>query len=110
MRLFFLLLAAVSAAQVDPRTIRTVHVVQACHVDMGFGGTIAGIVNEWFDTYFPRIISVAEQLREANSSSGAALKFMTQSYLVSLYLDCPAGLGLHCPNASSIAGWSAFWT
>eukprot|EP00966_Prymnesium_polylepis_P294512 6800938-Prymnesium_polylepis.1 len=28
---------------------------------------------------------------------------MTQSYLVSLFIDCPLGMGLHCPNASRLA-------
>ncbi len=29
-----------------------------------------------------------------------------QSYLVSLYLDCPEGMNLHCPDADSIAAVS----
>ena len=28
---------------------------------------------------------------------------MTQSYLISLFLDCPSGMGLHCPNATALA-------
>lgn len=28
-----------------------------------------------------------------------------QSWLVSLYLDCPPGLGLHCPTATAIAAF-----
>lgn len=37
-----------------------------------------------------------------NSNGTARLKFTTQSYLVSLYLDCPPGMGLHCPDAQAI--------
>ena len=30
------------------------------------------------------------------------LNFMFQSWVVNMYLDCPTGLGLHCPNATQI--------
>ena len=26
------------------------------------------------------------------------MKFTTQAWLISLFYDCPPGLGLHCPN------------
>lgn len=86
--------------------IKTVHVVQACHLDVGFANTAAGIVNLYFDTHFPHAISWAKQLRE-QTKSPARLKFMTQSYLVSLFLDCPSGMGLHCPNASYVEDFKA---
>ena len=28
---------------------------------------------------------------------------MTHTYLVTLFLDCPSGLGLHCPDADAVA-------
>lgn len=90
--------------------ITTVHVVQSCHLDVGFANTAPGIVNLWFDHQlrdpvriltphgpfpspltaplhlaprsFPYAISVAQELKAANST--ARLKFMVQSYLVSL--------------------------
>lgn len=31
----------------------------------------------------------------------------TQSWLVSLYLDCPTGMGLHCPTAPAVAAFRA---
>ena len=37
------------------------------------------------------------ELKRSNSWS-----FEMQSYLVSLFLDCPAGMGLHCPNATAV--------
>ena len=51
--------------------------------------------------HFPHAIQWAEQLRAAGGP--AQLQFMTQSYLVSLFLDCPTGMGLHCPNATYVA-------
>jgi hypothetical protein len=44
----------------------------------------------------------AAQLRAKGGD--AALKFMVEgSYVVSLYLSCPPGMGLHCPNATARA-------
>ena len=62
------------------------------------------IVNLYFDTHFPHAIEWAQELRAAGGA--AQLKFMTQSYLVSLFMDCPAGMGLHCPNASYVADFT----
>ena len=28
---------------------------------------------------------------------------MFQTWVVSMYLDCPPGMGLHCPNATAVA-------
>lgn len=58
------------------------------------------IVNLYFDTHFPHAIEWAAQLRKAGGP--AQLRFMTQSYLVSLFMSCPAGMGLHCPNATYV--------
>eukprot|EP00035_Acanthoeca_spectabilis_P013778 m.258592 g.258592 ORF g.258592 m.258592 type:complete len:67 (+) comp15970_c0_seq5:2214-2414(+) len=32
---------------------------------------------------------------------------MFQSWVVSMYLDCPTGMGFHCPNSSEIAAFEA---
>jgi hypothetical protein len=42
--LLALLTIAALAAATDPAAIRAVHVVQACHVDLGFGGSLADII------------------------------------------------------------------
>jgi hypothetical protein len=42
------------------------------------------IVNRYFDEFFPRAIALAEQGRQRNVS----YRYMTQSWLVSLFLDC----------------------
>ena len=75
-------------------------------------------MNRYFDEFIPRAIALAEEGRR----NGTAYSYMTQSWVVSLYLDCPnAGMmswpgngaesvgrpNLHCPNASSIAAFKA---
>lgn len=87
--------------------IKTVHVVQACHLDVGFAETAVDIVNLYFDHHIPMAISVAQQLRDTPDNHGASLQFMFQSYVLSLYLNCPPDMGLHCPNASALAAFNA---
>lgn len=82
-------------------TITTVHVVQSCHLDVGFADTAPGIINRYFDTLIPRAISVAAELK-ADKTTSASLQFMFQSYVLSLYLDCPAGMQLHCPGSANV--------
>eukprot|EP01084_Bolivina_argentea_P261268 441446_1 len=68
------------------------------HLDMGFTGFTKTVVNEYFDEYFPTAIEAAQQ----SLSHNLTYKYMTHSYLVSLYLDCPPNMNLHCPNQTSI--------
>eukprot|EP00698_Gefionella_okellyi_P013605 TRINITY_DN3736_c0_g1_i1.p1 TRINITY_DN3736_c0_g1~~TRINITY_DN3736_c0_g1_i1.p1 ORF type:complete len:789 (-),score=169.87 TRINITY_DN3736_c0_g1_i1:1170-3536(-) len=82
--------------------ITTVHVIQACHLDVGFADSAIGIINRYFDHHFPMIAEVGEELRKTSSHR---LRFMTQSYLVSLYLDCPPSMGIHCPNDTARAAF-----
>lgn len=86
----------------NPRAaIKTVHVVQGCHLDVGFANTAQNIVNEWFDEHLPKAAAVGAQLAQLNTS--AQLHFTAPAWIVSLYLDCPAELPLHCPNATARA-------
>eukprot|EP00911_Craspedida_sp_UC1_P002094 UC1_evm7s1611 len=96
--------------------IRTVHVIQSNHFDAGYAKLSVDILNEYFDSYFPRAAQVGAQLRAAVPAAGGGggdggdqkrLRWMTQSYIVSLYLDCPLGYGLHCPNSSAVATFEA---
>lgn len=86
--------------------ITTVHVVQGCHLDVGFANSAVGIINLWFDSHFPNAIKVANQLRNSPHTA-ARLRFTAQSYVVSLYLDCPPGMGLHCPTPDQVAAFEA---
>ncbi len=59
-------------------------------------GTSANVVNVYFDTYFPKAINTSAVLRKLGGE--AKYIYTTHSYLVSLYLECPAGMGLHYPS------------
>ena len=98
--------------------ITTVHLIQSNHLDVGYTDTARGVINLYFDTFFPRAIKVGAELRataadNAAANAGAAgggaggerLRWMTQTYLVTLFLDCPPGLGLHCPDAAAVAAF-----
>jgi hypothetical protein len=37
------------------------------------------------------------------SPHGDRYIYTTHSYLLSLFLDCPTGMGLHCPNSTTTA-------
>ena len=57
-------------------------------------------LNEYFDTYIPLAINVSRQLRAAGGPEG--VRWMCQSWILNLYLDCPSGAGLHCPGAAAL--------
>ena len=52
----------VSSARVQPESIKKVHVVQSCHLDVGFADYGVGIINEYFDHHFPLAIATARAL------------------------------------------------
>ena len=83
----------------------TVHVVFSNHLDIGFADTSANIVNEYFDTYFPAAVNFTETLRSIKYAD--SYTWMTHSYLLSLYFDCPPNMGLHCPTAAQQAAVQA---
>lgn len=101
-----LLCACAHAAHWGPLDIKTVHVVQGCHLDVGFANSAVGIINLWFDQHIPNALKVAEELRN-DAKSNARLMFTAQSYVISLYLDCPPGMGLHCPTPDQVAAFKA---
>jgi len=78
------------------QNISTVHLVSSCHLDVGFADSATNVVNKYFDVFFPEAILTASLLRELGGDE--RLVFTTHSYLVSLYLDCPPNMGLHCPS------------
>lgn len=83
------------------KKIKVVHVVQSCHLDVGFADTCAGIVNRYFDKFYLSVIETSDNLTKAGGD--AQLTFLTHPYLISLYMDCPNYPGLHCPDAVSKA-------
>ena len=85
--------------------ITSVHVIQSCHLDVGFANTAANIINEWFHKFFPLALSLGLELDKRGGPE--RLKFMAQSYVVSLFLDCPPGFAnLICPSPEEIANFT----
>lgn len=87
----------------------TVHVVFTNHLDVGYNnlpvtGFIANVVNFYFDIYIPRAISTADAMRKLGSDR---FIWTTHSWLISFYVDCPLGLGFHCPNSTTLSLFTA---
>jgi hypothetical protein len=84
--------------------ITYVHVIQSCHFDAGFADGTVQILNRWFTQFFPAAATIGAEL--AAKGGGLGLRFMAQSWIVSLYVDCPPGAGLDCPDAAALAQFS----
>jgi hypothetical protein len=89
--------------------VKRVFVVQGCHFDAGFVAPIYDILNRWFHKFFPLALQVGAQL-EANKTAGAPrLHFTAQSWIVQLFLNCPAeyeARGVVCPSQDEIANFT----
>jgi hypothetical protein len=84
--------------------ITTVHLIQSCHLDAGFTGLTAEVINRYFTHHIPTAIKTASDLRKDTTIPETwRLKFMMQTYYLSFYLDCPLGMGLDCPSANQTA-------
>lgn len=90
--------------------------------DIGFGGVgpetafDTAVINRYFDWYLPLAVQLGDAM--ASGAMGPDRHIYTaHAFIVSLYLDCPPGMGLHCPTevalaafrASVAAGWIT-WT
>jgi len=82
----------------EGRTVTKIHMINSNHFDAGYADITANVVNEYFTTYFPRAAAVGAALRRNGSEP---LQWMTFSYLISLYFDCPGGMGLQCPDSAA---------
>lgn len=85
--------------------IKVVHVINSCHLDIGFADSSQGIINRYFDHHFPLAAAEGKIFRSGTLKGPAPkrLGFMFQSWVINMYLDCPVGMGLHCPNATELA-------
>ena len=79
-------------------TVRTVHVIHSNHFDAGYTDGVVNVLNTYFDTYFPRAIKIGSALRANQTARSrffpSGLQWLTQSYLIALYLECPQDLHL----------------
>lgn len=79
-----------------------VHLVMSNHFDCGFANTAKNIVNEYFDKYIPNAVKYGDAfVANYTNSTYNGYTWMTQSWLISLYFDCPPGMGLNCPSQST---------
>ena len=85
--------------------ITTVHLIQSNHLDVGYTADAVDVINTYFDSFFPRAIQVGKELRDSGGKE--RLAWMTQTYLVSLFLSCPPDIGLHCPSDSAVSAFKA---
>ena len=79
--------------------------INSNHFDAGYADLTINVINEYFHVYFPRAASVGQELRDpkyANQPGAGPLKWMTFSYMISLFFDCPPAMGLQCPNQTLI--------
>ena len=84
--------------------IDVVHVISSCHLDLGFIELSVDIVNLYFDHHLPMAADVGTELRQDPSGfTDNKLNFMFQSWVISMYFDCPIGMDFHCPNATAQA-------
>ncbi|WP_308466101.1 DUF5054 domain-containing protein [Rathayibacter soli] len=65
--------------------IKTVHVVFKTHLDLGFTGYAADVVDKYENDYIPKAIALAEQLAE--SDSGTSFIWTTGSWLINHVLE-----------------------
>lgn len=88
----------------NPRPHRTPPFAPSA-VDAGYADTTSNILNKWFHTFFPQALKLGLEL---DALGGAErLKFLAQSWVVSLFLDCPPGLpGLICPSAGELSNFT----
>ena len=93
--------------------------INSNHFDAGYAGLTVDVINTYFDSFFPRAATVGAKLRE--NSHGPLRTYnlcllafrithiynlhsgwMTFSYLISLFFDCPTNMNLHCPNQTNL--------
>ncbi len=80
--------------------ITKVHIVQSNHFDAGYHDVVGSQLQLYFDQYIPRAIQIGKQLKEAGGE--AAIRWLGQSWIFDLYLNCPPGSGLNCPNTTAV--------
>ncbi|KAK9815327.1 hypothetical protein WJX72_001843 [[Myrmecia] bisecta] len=86
-----------------PDQLRTVHLVYANHLDVGFTATDDVVINKYFHEYYPKAIAVAEELKKRTGPE--RLVYTTHSFLVSLFLDCPRCIGVTCPTDDEVTAF-----
>ena len=87
-----------------------VHVVFMNHLDVGYAHFIGDIINEYFQTFFPRAVRLAAEASIWRKNE--TFIYTTHPWLVSMYLDCPPnlifnGIKIQCPTDEEIQVFDA---
>jgi hypothetical protein len=99
--MLLILLILFGFAHAQPEQVKFVHVVQSCHLDVGFAASAAQELDN-YRGYFPKAMNISQDFRNNPDPNGANLIFMTHSYVTSLLLDCPPNMGFTCPTAAEV--------
>eukprot|EP01047_Picozoa_sp_COSAG01_P033705 COSAG01_NODE_2492_length_7583_cov_4.761491_4_plen_1034_part_00 len=98
--------------------IKKVIMIQSNHFDAGYTtahepawynstqaktGLLADVLSLYFHEYIPQAVATATELRRRGGEE--RLRWMTQAYVVSMYLDCPARHGLRCPSQRELGSF-----
>lgn len=79
--------------------------------DLGFGGIgpepafDSTVINRYFDWHFPLAIELGQFFDRTPGPESHI--YTSHSFLVSLYLACPPGMGLHCPSEAQVRDFQA---
>jgi hypothetical protein len=91
----------------DPiSNIKRIHLIFKTHLDVGFTDFAARVVNNYFNSYIPRAIELAEKLRQDNSPD--RFVWTTGSWLIYEYLE-QAGSGERGRMENAIANGDIAW-
>lgn len=103
---WFLIMTLVFAVA-DAR-IKTVHLIFANHLDIGYHINIPGVVgndaavlSQYMTEFMVKAAKVSDDLRKLGGPE--RYRYLTHSFLVSLFLDCPSHIGISCPSSEDVA-------
>ncbi|CAL5218578.1 g272 [Coccomyxa viridis] len=77
--------------------------------DVGFdyggkGGKDNQIIDVYFHHHFPKAINTSRAMRARGGPE--RYRYMTQSWLVSLFMDCPPNFGITCPSYEEVEAFT----
>eukprot|EP00879_Flechtneria_rotunda_P010814 GHRR01011301.1.p1 GENE.GHRR01011301.1~~GHRR01011301.1.p1 ORF type:complete len:838 (+),score=278.05 GHRR01011301.1:406-2919(+) len=71
--------------------------------DVGFTDMDSTVINLYFHHHYPAAIKLAREAEDSPANIGGdKFRYLTHSWLISLFLDCPPGIGVICPNAAEL--------
>ncbi|KAL4451756.1 hypothetical protein ABPG75_007418 [Micractinium tetrahymenae] len=103
-----LLLAGTATAASGATPITRVSLIYACHLDVGFHspaypepGWDNHVLGRYFNDHLPNAARLAQHVAARNGTERFA--WLTHSWVLSLFFNCPAHIGLRCPNSTTVA-------